>query len=212
MPAPTRRLLGRANSSNVMKVVWLLEELHVPYDREDYGGAFGKTQTPEYLAMNPNAVVPTLVEDGVVLWESNAILRYLAEAHAAGTPMWPTSLHARANIERWMDWQQTTLGAPMTVVFWGLVRTPEEKRDMAAIHAAAAKLGTLYGILEKVLSQHAYVAGASLTPADMAIGVHAHRYMSFEGIERPALPALCAWYDRLLARPAFKTHVAQPMT
>ncbi len=207
-----RRLLGRANSSNVMKVIWLLEELSLPYVREDFGGAFGKTQTPEYLAMNPNAVVPTLVEDDFVLWESNTILRYLAAGHAAGTPLWPSALRAVANIERWMDWQQTTLGAPMTVVFWGLVRTPVEKRDMAAIHAAAAKLGTLYGILEAVLAQQDYVAGAALTPADMAIGVHAHRYMCFEGIERPGLPALRAWYDRLLARPAFAAHVALPMT
>ena len=212
MADTTRRLLGRSNSSNVMKVIWLLEELGLPYEREDYGGAFGKTQTEEYLAMNPNAVVPTLVEDDFVLWESNAILRYLVAGHAAGTPMWPASLHERANIERWMDWQQTTLGAPMTVVFWGLVRTPEDKRDMKAIHAAAERLGALYGILEKVLSHRDYVAGDSLTPADMAIGVHAHRYMSFVGIERPDQPAVRAWYERLLARPAFKGHVALPMT
>ena len=207
-----RRLLGRANSSNVMKVIWLLEELGLPYQREDVGGAFGGTDTVEYRAMNPNGIVPTLVEDGFVLWESNAILRYLAAGHAAGTPMWPESLQARAGIDRWMDWQQTVLGAPMTVVFWGLVRTAPDKRDMAAIHAAAAKLGGIYGILDAVLARHAHVAGDALTPADVAIGVHAHRWFSFEGIERRELPALRAWYDRLLARPAFKAHVAQPMT
>ena len=207
-----RRLLGRANSSNVMKVIWLLEELGLPYQREDVGGAFGGTDTVEYRAMNPNGIVPTLVDDGFVLWESNAILRYLAAGHAAGTPMWPESLQARAGIDRWMDWQQTVLGAPMTVVFWGLVRTAPDKRDMAAIHAAAAKLGGIYGILDAVLARHAYVAGDALTPADVAIGVHAHRWFSFEGIERRELPALRAWYDRLLARPAFKAHVAQPMT
>ncbi len=207
-----RRLLGRANSSNVMKVIWMLEELRLPYEREDYGGAFGRTQTPEYLAMNPNAVVPTLVEDEFVLWESNAILRYLAAGHAAGTPLWPDALRARANIDRWMDWQHTVLGPPMTVVFWGLVRTPAEKQDWPAIRAAAAKLDRTYGMLERQVERHDYVAGADLTPADMAIGVHAHRWFSFEGVDKVELPALRAWYNRLLARPAFKTHVAIKMT
>jgi glutathione S-transferase len=207
-----RRLLGRANSSNVMKVIWMLEHLKLDYEREDVGGPFGKNDTPEYLAMNPNAVVPTLVEDGFVLWESNAILRYLAAGHAAGTPLWPDDLKQRANIDRWMDWLQTTLGPPMTPVFWGLVRTTPAERDWATINASAAKLGKLYGILDKVLAMHAYVAGPDLTPADMAIGVHAHRYMSFEGIEKPALPNLAAWYDRLLALPEYKKHIAIKMT
>lgn len=207
-----RRLLGRANSSNVMKVIWLLEELGLPYAREDFGGAFGKTQTPEYLAMNPNAVVPTLVEDDFVLWESNAVLRYLAAANAPGSALWPDDLHARASIDRWMDWQQTTLGAPMTVVFWGLVRTAPEKRDMAAIHAAAAKTGTLYGMLDTALAGKDYIGGKELSIADIAIGVHAHRFFSFTGIERPELKTLRAWYDRLLTRPAFAKHVALPMT
>ena len=207
-----RRLLGRANSSNVMKVIWLLEELGLPYHREDYGGAFGRTQDPEYLAMNPNGVVPTLVEDTFVLWESNAICRYLAASHAAGTPMWPDDLRARANIDRWMDWLQTTLGPSMTVVFWGLVRTPADKQDWPAIHAAAAKLGKTYAMLEKVLADHPYVAGPDLTPADIAIGPHLHRWFSFEGIDKPDLPHLRAWYDRLCTRPAYKTNVAIKMT
>ncbi len=207
-----RRVLGRANSSNVMKVLCLLDHLGVPYQREDYGGAFGRTMTAEYLAMNPNAVVPTLVEDEFVLWESNAILRYLAAGHAAGTPLWPDDLQARANIDRWMDWQQTTLGPPMTVVFWGLVRTPPDQQDWTAIHAAAEKLGRFYAILEQVLARHDFVAGPDVTPADIAIGVHAHRYMRFEGVEKPGLPHVAAWYGRLLALPAYKTHVAVAMT
>ena len=207
-----RRVLGRANSSNVMKVLWLLDELGLPFEREDYGGAFGRVQTPEYRALNPNSVVPTLVEDEFVLWESNAILRYLAAGHAAGTPMWPGSLQRRANIDRWMDWQQTTLGTPMTTVFWGLVRTPPDKRDTAAVTAAAARLGVLYGILDGVVAREGYVAGPELTPADICIGVHAFRYFSFEGIERPAMPALEDWFARLRTRPAFATHVDHPMT
>ena len=206
------QLLGRSNSSNVMKVIWLLEEMGLPYARKDVGGKFGGNDTPEYRAMNPNGVVPTIIEDEFVLWESNVILRYLASAHAAGHAFWPRDLRARANVDRWMDWQQTTLGPPMTVVFWGLVRTAPEKRDMDAIHKAAGKLGELYGMLDRVLAGSAYIGGPQLSLCDMAIGVHAHRWFSFEGIERPEQKNLRGWYDRLLARPAYKEHVAGPMS
>lgn len=206
------QVLGRANSSNVMKVVWLLEEMKLPYERKDIGGKFGGTDTPEYRSMNPNGVVPTIVEDEFVLWESNAILRYLAAAHEAGHAFWPRDLRARAHVDRWMDWQQTTLGAPMTTVFWGLVRTEPAQRDMAAIHKAAARLGVLYGMLDDRLAQHEYIAGPQLTLCDIAIGVHAHRWMSFQGIEKPGHPHLRAWYERLLARPAYQEHVGVPPT
>ncbi len=207
-----RQLLGRANSSNVMKVIWLLEELELPYERQNIGGAFGGNDTPEYRALNPNGVVPTLIENDFVLWESNAILRYLAAAHPEGHRFWPRDLCARADIDRWMDWQQTTLGAPMTTVFWGLIRTPPAERDMAAITKSAGRLGELYGFLDKRLADADYIGGSELSLADMAIGVHAHRWLSFEGVARPDQPHVRAWYERLLARPAFKTHVAQPLT
>ena len=205
-----RRVLGRATSSNVMKVVWLLEELGIEYRREDFGGAFGGTATPEYRAMNPNGIVPTLVEDDFVLWESNAILRYLASGHAAGTRWCPADPHQRARIDQWMDWQQTVLGPPMAAVFWGMIRTAPDKRDQAAIAAAAAKLEGIYGIIEAQLGRHAFVAGPDLSPADVAISPHVHRWFNFE-MERPAMPALRAWYDRLLTRPAFAKHVARPL-
>ena len=208
-------LLGRANSSNVMKVLCLLEELGLPYQRRDVGGAFGGTDTPEYLALNPNKVVPTLIEPGpdgdFVLWESNVILRYLAETHAAGTHWWPDSLHRRAIIGQWMDWQHTVLGAPMTVVFWGLIRTAPEKRDNAAIAAAAEKLRGIYGILEQVLTRQHFIAGHEVTPADIAVGVQAHRWLSFD-MERPSMPGLEAWYQRMLALEGFRRHVAVPMS
>ena len=208
-----RQLLGRNNSSNVMKVIWLLEEMGLPYDRKDVGGKFGGNDTAGYRTMNPNGVVPTLVEDGFVLWESNAILRYLAaSSHESGNAFWPRDLKARANVDRWMDWQQTTLGPPMSVVFWGLIRTEAAKRDMPAIHKASARLGELYGFLDKVLAGSDFIGGASLSLCDMAIGVHAHRWFSFEGIERPDHPHLQAWYDRLSARPTFKQHVSAPPT
>ena len=206
-----RRLLGRANSSNVMKAIWILEELGLPYQREDLGGPFGGNDTAEYRAMNPNGVVPTLVEESFVLWESNAIVRYLCAANAPGHAMWPDDLRARASIDRWMDWQQTTLGAPQTVVFQGLVRTAPERRDTAAIGAAVQQVGGHYSLLDGILAKVPYVAGPVFTLADIAIGVHVHRWFSF-AIERPDQPYLRAWYERLLARPAYARHVAIPMT
>ncbi len=206
-----RKLWGRANSSNVMKVIWLLEELGLPYQRIDVGGAFGVTDTPEYRAMNPNSLVPTLQEDDFVLWESNAILRYLCAANAPDSPMFPHDLHARASIDRWMDWQQTTLNVPLSPVFWGLVRTPPEQRDMAAIGRGIQATGQVLARLDAVLARVPYVAGPVFTLADIPLGVHIHRWFFFP-VEKPALPHVRAWYDRLLERPAYRAHVAGPVT
>ena len=207
-----RKVWGRKNSSNVMKVVWLLEELSLPYQREDVGGPFGRTTEPWYTAMNPNSTVPTLEEeDGFTLWESNAILRYLATLHASGTAIWPHEPQARANIDRWMDWQQATLNPPAAVVFQGLVRTPPESRDMGAIDAATAKLGQAYALLDNQLARDGYLAGPAFTLADIPAAVHAHRWFAL-AIQRPDLPHLRAWYDRLLQRPAFRDHAALPLS
>jgi len=206
-----RKLLGRANSSNVMKAVWLMEELGLPYERTDVGGPFGGTDTPEYRAMNPNGVVPTLVEGDFVLWESNVIIRYLCAANAPGNAMWPDDLRARGSIDRWMDWQQTTLNRPQSTVFQGLVRTAPERRDLAAITAATAEAARCWTLLDGILSRVPYVAGPVFTLADIALGVHVHRWFSFN-MTRPPQPHLQAWYKRLLARPAYKQHVAMPMT
>ncbi len=206
-----RTLLGRANSSNVMKPVWLLEELGLPYERTDLGGPFGGNDTPEYRAINPNGVVPTLVEGDFVLWESNAIVRYLCAANAPGSPMWPDDLKARASIDRWMDWQQTTLNRPQSIVFQGLVRMRPEQRDHAAIAAATTEVTRCWTLLDGILERVEYVAGPVFTLADIALGVHVHRWFSFD-IARPPQPHLRAWYDGLLTRPAYRQHVAMPMT
>jgi glutathione S-transferase len=204
-----RKLWGRSTSSNVMKVIWLLEELKLPYERIDAGMSFGVVDTPEYCAMNPNRLVPTLQEDdGFILWESNAILRYLCAANAPDSRLWPRDLKARANIDRWMDWQQTTLNPPLGVVFLGLVRTPPEKRDMAAIERAVRTTGDVLARLDAVLAKAPYVAGSDFTLADIPLGVHIHRWFFFP-VEKPSLPNLRAWYDRLLERPAYKAHIAR---
>lgn len=194
-----------------MKVVWGLEELGLPYERIDAGGSFGKTNTPEYRAMNPNGLVPTLEEDGFVLWESNVILRYLCTAHAPGSPLWPAEPRARANADRWMDWQQTTLNRSMEVVFMQLVRTPAEKRDAKAIAKGVKDTGKTWGMLDAELAKHPYVAGTTFTIADIPLGVHVHRWFNL-AIERPSLPDLKAWYERLLERASYRKLVAQPVT
>jgi glutathione S-transferase len=205
-----RILWGRATSSNVMKVIWLLEELNLPYDRIDVGGAFGKTDTPEYRAMNPTGLVPTLQEDQFTLWESNAILRYICAAHAPDSPLWPREPHARANVDRWMDAQQTVLNRSMTVLFWGLVRTPPDKRDDAAIKQAVVDTARVWHMVSAQLAHHPYLAGDALTLADFPWGPHLHRWFSMK-FDRPEVPHLRAWYDRLLQRPAYKAHLAGPV-
>lgn len=202
---------GRASSSNVMKLLWLCEELALPYERIDAGGEFGRTREPGYLAMNPNALVPTLVEaDGFSLWESNAILRYLSATRAPGTAFHPADPRARADAERWMDWQLASLNPPMTAIFLGLVRTPAEKRDTAAIGAARDRAEALWAMVEAQLAGRAFVTGEALTLADIALGVYAHRWLALP-IARRDMPALSAWYARLLQRKGFREHCAGPL-
>jgi glutathione S-transferase len=200
------KLWGRANSSNVMKVIWLLEELGLPYERIDAGGAFGRTNTPEYRAMNPTGLVPTLQDGDFSLWESNAILRCICDAHAPGTTLWPQSPKARANIDRWMEFHHT-LVRPQGVIFFGLVRSAPEQRDMAAIAEAAKEAARYWTILDSALAHHAYLAGDALSLADIVWGPNLHRWFFF-AIERPEAPHLRAWYERLLQRPAYRQHVA----
>jgi glutathione S-transferase len=206
-----RTLWGRSTSSNVMKVVWTLETMKLPYRRIDVGGPFGQTDTPAYRAMNPTGLVPTLQEDDFVLWESNAILRYLCDtnADAAGT-LWPRAPHARAIVDHWMDAQQTVQNRPGGVVFLGLVRTPAAERDLPVIRKATEELGRAYGLLEPHLARHPYIAGEHLTIADIAWGVHVHRWFVMP-VDRPDMPHLRAWYDRLLENPIYREHVARPL-
>ncbi|HXT81895.1 MAG TPA: glutathione S-transferase [Acetobacteraceae bacterium] len=210
-----RIVWGRATSSNVMKVLWGLGELGLPYERIDVGGAFGKTDTAEYRAMNPTGLVPTLQEDAFTLWESNAILRYLCDAHAPGSALWPRDPQARATVDHWMDAQQTVLNRPMSAVFWGLVRTPADQRDMAAIGQAVEETAKAWRLIEPQLARHAYIAGDAFTLCDIPWGVHAHRWfgMDYHGLSRPELPGLRAWYERLCERPSYKQHIAgSPIT
>lgn len=204
----TRILWGRSTSSNVMKVIWLLEELNLPYDRRDVGGPFGKTDTPEYRAMNPTGLVPTLQEDDFTLWESNAILRYICTAAVKNPPWFPWDAQVRANIDRWMDAQQTLMNRPQGVIFLNLIRTAPEKRDRAAVEAAIVEAARAWGFIGAELGRHPYICGDTPTLADICWGVHVHRWLNME-FDRPEIPNLRPWYDRLLSRPVYKEHIAR---
>jgi len=201
---------GRKTSSNVMKVLWVLDELGLSYERIDAGGAFGGTGTPEYRAMQPLGLVPVLEEDGFSLFESNAIVKYLCNAHAPDSPIYPRDAKARGVVDAWMDFQQTALTAPAGGFFIGLVRTPPEKRDNAAIAAAIKEAGAIYGIIDAQLARRDWVAADHFTLADVAFAVHAHRWFVLDLPGRVELPNLRRWYERMKLRPGYAAHCIAP--
>ena len=204
------KVWGRVNSINVQKVLWALGELKVPYERTDAGMAFGVVNEPFYKRMNPNSRVPTIDDDGFVLWESNAIVRYLAAKHSMGT-LCPSDPRQRADADRWMDWTASHLNPPITPVFWGLIRTPAEKRDMKLIEAEAEKVGQQLQVLEQGLEGKDYVAGKAFTMGDIVVGVFVWRWYALD-VKHPKMARIEAYHERLKQRPAFRKHVAKPLT
>ena len=204
------KLWGRVNSINVQKVLWALEELKVPYERTDAGLQFGVVNEPFYRKMNPNGRVPTIDDDGFVLWESNAIVRYLAAKHGAGS-LYPNDPKQRADSDRWMDWATSTVAPALTPVFWGLVRTPPEKRNMAAIEADAEKVAQAFQVLEQALEGRDYVCGKSFTMGDIPLGTFVYRWYAL-AVKRPTLAKVEAYHQRLQRRPAYKKHVMLPLS
>lgn len=200
---------GRVNSVNVKKALWAAEELRLQYERIDAGLQFGVNKTPDYLAMNPTGLVPTIRDDGFVLWESHSIVRYLCAKHGMGT-LCPADLQARADAERWMDWA-FSLQSGVRDAFWNLIRTPPGNRDLDAVAASRKKSAELLAILERVLSKKPYVAGERFTMGDIPVGCEVQRWIRLPG-ERPALPAVEAWFGRLLERPAFRKTVDLPLS
>ena len=199
------KVLGRNNSSNVQKVMWAVGELAIPHERVDVGGAFGGNKEPAYLAMNPNGLVPTMIDDGFVLWESNAIVRYLAGKHGVGK-LEPADAKARALANQWMDWQVSTVGGAILGAFWGLIRTPPDKRDHAAIKESQQKTATVLKMFDDWLAKNAYAAGAAFSMGDIPLGIMGYRFYQLVP-EHPPLPNLKRWYDAIAARPAFQQHV-----
>jgi glutathione S-transferase len=201
------KIWGRKTSSNVQKVMWAVGEIGLPHERIDIGGPFGKNRDAAYLAINPNGLVPTLEEeDGFVLWESNTIVRYLAAKHRAGA-LEPADLRARALAGQWMDWQLTVAGPAITDCFMGLIRTPPEKRNHAAIEESKTKTTAAMTVLDAHLAKTRYVAGDAFSYGDIAVAVIAYRYRQLVP-ERPPLRDLERWYAEVSARQPFKDHVS----
>jgi glutathione S-transferase len=200
---------GRRNSFNVQKVLWLIGELELAHEHVDAGGKFGGLDAPAFLAMNPHGRVPVIQDGDATMWESHAILRYLAARYGAGT-FWSADAVTRARVDGWMDWSQTALQPDfLGGVFWGFYRTPEDKRNWPAIRAALGRCTGHFEKLERLLAGQPYLLGDALTLADITIGVSLYRYFELE-IERPPLPQVERWYRTLQQRKAFCEHVMVP--
>lgn len=203
---------GRPNSVNVQKVLWCLDELDLDFERIDAGMQFGRNTEPDYLAMNPNGRIPTLVDGDFVLWESNAIMRFLCLAHGGDAPLYPRMPRHRAAVERWLDWTLSTVQPVERPLFWGLVRTPPAQRDMVALQKSADEAAAMWRILDGHLATRTYVEAEKFTLADIALGAFARRWFGVEGVVKPELPNMARWYHQIERRPGFIQHIAPPLS
>ncbi|EBS5001501.1 glutathione S-transferase family protein [Salmonella enterica] len=205
-------LWGRNNSTNVKKVLWTLEELELPYDQILAGGKFGVNQDADYLAMNPNGLVPLLKDDetDLLLWESNAIVRYLAAQYGQNR-LWVDNPARRAEGEKWMDWANQTLSPAHRVILMGLVRTPPEKRDQAAIEAGIEKCDGLFALLDDALARQPWFSGDNFGTGDIAIAPFVYNLLNVD-LKWTPRPNLERWYQQLTERPAFRKVVMIPVT
>jgi glutathione S-transferase len=204
------KIWGRISSINVRKVVLTAQLLQLPFERVDAGASFGITKTPDYLARNPNALVPTIEDDGLVLWESNVVVRYLCARHAEGT-LYPRGLSERFDAERWMDWQQTTLNGAGREAFIQLIRTPAERRNAQALATSVAATEPLLTLLDAQLARRPFIAGDQLTMADIPLACEMHRWWGLP-LEHPRHPNLQRWYDGIRQLPAARGALDVPLS
>lgn len=204
------KLWGRANSNNVKKVLWMIEELDLPYQRIDAGGAYGVVNDSAFRELNPNGLVPVLEDGEAVLWESNSIVRYLANRYG-GVDFELADPVTRAQAEKWMDWTTSTVAVSFRDLFWGLVRTPEDQRDMAKIEAARQAVGKLLVVADAALAAKPYLSGEDFGIGDIPLGCFAYAWFEMP-IERPDLVNLEEWYRRLKGRPAYQRAVMIPLS
>lgn len=207
---PMLTIWGRKNSGNVRKALWAAEEVAVPYERRDAGGAFGVVNEPHYRAMNPNGLVPVIEDEGLVLWESNAIVRYLAAKYGDGV-LYANDPAQRAIGDKWMDWSTSVFAPAFRDLFWGTVRIPPEQRDAALIAAALKRCGELLQMPEQALANHPYLSGEHFGMGDIPLGAAIYAWFEMP-IERPDQPNLRAWYERLKQRPAYQAAVMTALT
>lgn len=203
------KVWGRLSSVNVQKVVWAVRELALPHTLTEAGGKFGGLDTDDYGRMNPNRRVPVIDDGGFVLWESNAIVRYLASRYGKGS-LSPADPCVHADADRWMDWQATEWQPAQGPAFLGLIRTPEDKRDLKAIQAAVDKSNQYAVLLDQALQGREFITGSQFSMGDIALGCAAHRWLALP-IERPATPNIAAWYRRLMMRPAVQGVLTLPL-
>lgn len=201
---------GRNTSSNVQKVLWLCEEAGVKFDRKDVGGSFGGLDTPQFVALNPNKSIPVIEDGGTVVWESHAVLRFLATKYAPDS-LYPAEPVARSHVERWLDWHLGVLAPAITPVFLGYFRTPAASRNEAELARQAAHLTTAMTLLDREIENRAHIAGDKLTIADIAFGNSVWRWFAFP-FDRPKLKNLEAWQARVAERPGHRIHIAQPVS
>ena len=199
------KVWGRRTSLNVQKVMWAVGELGIAHEHIDAGGDFGGLDTDEFAAMNPNRRVPVIDDDGTVVWESHAIVRYLAAKYGAGS-LWPEDADVRARTDMWTDWALADLQPAFIGLFWNLYRTPEDQRNWNLIRQGVARSAILFRLVDRHLDAHSFIAGDTLTMGDIPVGSQLYRYFELE-IDRPSLPNVEAWYARLQEREAYRTHV-----
>ena len=204
----TLKAYGRGSSDSTQKVLWMLGETGQPFEHIQLGGSFGGLDDTDYLALNPHGRIPTIDDGGVVVWESNAIIRYLAAVYCRGT-LWPEDASERAGTDQWMTWAQTRLYGDFNRLFWLTVRTPEKDQNSEKIRSTHTRLIESYRLLDEQLAKHAYVAAEHLTMGDIPTGATLYRYFNMP-IERPDLPNLERWYRLLCERDAYRKWVMIP--
>lgn len=198
---------GRRNSVNVQKVLWTLGELDVPYTRENVGGSFGGNRNADFLAMNPMGLVPVIRDGDVTMFESNAIVRYLAARFRLGL-LRPADHRSLAMAEQWMEWQQLNFAPAVTTIFINTVRTAPENHDAAAVKAAEAKAAEAARIADAWLARHDWFAGTLFSFGDIAMGALLWRYMGLNCV-KPDMPHLLEWLESLEQREAFRRAVME---
>ncbi|KRG68254.1 glutathione S-transferase [Stenotrophomonas terrae] len=204
------KIWGRRNSSNVRKVLWCAEEIGLPYESIEVGGAFGGTQSAEYRAMNPNGLVPVIEDHGLPVWESNAIVRYLSARYALDV-LYPADPVERARSEQWMDWTTSSFAVAFRDLFWGVLRTAPADRDEARIAAALLRCGELLTLADAALAEQPWLSGERFAMGDIPLGSFIYAWFEMP-IQRPELPHLAAWYARLQQRPAYRKGVMTALT
>ena len=202
---------GRLNSINVQKVLWLCEDLKIPFERTDAGMQFGVNKTQSFLQLNPNGLVPVIKDNELVLWESHAILRYLSKKHDVTDTFYPKSVHQSAKIDQWLDWYNTTAWPAMRPLFWGLIRTKPEERNLTELEKTRIQMSSILNILDDQLKSSTWVAGDHFTIADLPLALIAFRWFNLP-IEREEYQHLSRWFKQIELRPGYIKYASAPLT